>query len=151
MPKRSYNLLCQFVSIVAHLGILYPNEQKLKWVLYNVPFWSCYQIGSDCIRLDHIGSNWIRLDQIGSDCIRWLEEDLRMTWGWLRNIAVNSRYFSSLFLSQINGVAWMGLNFLIIMISRKIWAGYRIMKHTVRSYKKNLHLIIFRIVSLVYR
>ena len=47
------------------------------------------QIGSDWIRLDQIGSicdpNWIRLYQIGSD-------DL----GWLRNITVKSRYFTSL-------------------------------------------------------
>jgi len=53
------------------------------------------QIGSEWIRLDQIGSEWIRMDQIGSDWIRLDQigsDDLRM-----RNFAVNSRYFSSLF------------------------------------------------------
>ena len=58
------------------------------------------QVGSNWIRLDQIGTDWIRLDQIESGWIRmdqiWSDHDLRITWGWLRNIAVNSRYFSSL-------------------------------------------------------
>ena len=29
LPDLSYNPLCQFVSIVARLGIQYPNEQQL--------------------------------------------------------------------------------------------------------------------------
>ena len=47
-----------------------------------------------------LGHPWYELmttsdNQIGSDWIR-----MRMTWGWLRNIAINSRYFSSLFINK---------------------------------------------------
>ena len=59
------------------------------------------QCGSKWIKLVKTGSNLSKLDQIGSDWIRWLEDDLRMTWGRLRNIAVNSKYFSRLFLTII--------------------------------------------------
>ena len=83
------------------------------------------QIGSDWIRLDQIGSDWIRMDQIGSDDLGWLEDDdLRMIWGWLRNIAVNSRYFSSLlFIEGGQKTFFIGQKCFLVPLQKKtkIW------------------------------
>ena len=50
-------------------------------------------IWPDSTRFNQIQQHLTRIDQIQPD---WTRMD-QMTWGWLKNIAVNSRYFSSLF------------------------------------------------------
>ena len=78
--ERSYNPLC-WIQNQGFTQIFTRNTRKLA---------------NDSRKT--LGHPWYELmttsdNQIGSDWIR-----MRMTWGWLRNIAINSRYFSSLFL-----------------------------------------------------
>ena len=87
--ERSYNPLC-WIQNQGFTQIFTRNTRKLA---------------NDSRKT--LGHPWYELmttsdNQIGSDWIR-----MRMTWGWLRNIAINSRYFSSLFINSMGfWVAW---------------------------------------------